>query len=113
VNGHEGVVRLLLARGADVDARIFGTSNSPHLAASKGREAVVKVLMDFRPDTQARTSYGDTAMDIAETAGYFKIVKLLKKAQDAVEPSTNKTSFSPATTLCSMLTTLFSKPADI
>jgi ankyrin repeat protein len=42
--GHEAVVRLLLEKGAEIDAKCLQGKTAEQLAADKGHQAVLKLL---------------------------------------------------------------------
>jgi ankyrin repeat protein len=64
--GHATVVRLLLERGADVNAREREKGATPlHLAASWGRSEVVLVLLEHGADVNARNHAGQTPLAVA------------------------------------------------
>src|SRR2546423_11219416 len=56
--GHEAVVRLLLDRGADVDAKAENEVTALIGAALAGHEAVVRLLLDRRADWMRRPKMG-------------------------------------------------------
>ncbi|OCL01008.1 ankyrin, partial [Cenococcum geophilum 1.58] len=61
--GHEAVVRLLLDRGANIEAKCkFTDSTALHDAALYGHVAVTELLLDRGADTEARGVDGKTAM---------------------------------------------------
>jgi ankyrin repeat protein len=47
--GHKQVVKLLLDKGADVNAQGVYYGNAPQAASFRGREAAVKMLLDRAP----------------------------------------------------------------
>ena len=73
--GHEGVVALLLERGASVDAS-FGRGIRPiDLAARAGRKDVAVLLLE------RGASVDDSARRLAAQAGHEGVVKLLENAE--------------------------------
>jgi ankyrin repeat protein len=46
--GHDGIVRLLLQLGADVNAQGGGYGNALLAASAEGNEEIVKLLIDYR-----------------------------------------------------------------
>jgi ankyrin repeat protein len=53
-NGHGQVVKLLLDKGANVNAQGGHYGNALHAASEQGHEAVVKMLLDKRADINAQ-----------------------------------------------------------
>ena len=77
VKNHPDVAKLLLAHGANPnakDAKIGKTAL--HLAAQLGHADIVKLLLAYGANVNARTKYGDTPLHLA-ALGHPKIVKLL------------------------------------
>jgi len=97
--GYVDVVRLLLARGADVDGtgyacdpvfRVFHfvgrilsggdhpTSTPLMSAASNNQVEAVRILLDHGADVNAETWFGSTALKIAQKTGHKELAALLK-----------------------------------
>ncbi|KAK0648989.1 hypothetical protein B0T16DRAFT_409230 [Cercophora newfieldiana] len=79
INGAEAIARLLLDKGADVDAKIAGGWTPLLLAAYKGHHGIVKSLLDKGADTQARNDKGATALQCAYDQRHDAIAELLKE----------------------------------
>jgi ankyrin repeat protein len=62
------VVRLLLEKGADVNARHSGNGGALMLAAQMGNPGIVKLLVEKGADVNLRNDYGYTALMYAATA---------------------------------------------
>jgi ankyrin repeat protein len=80
VDGHEAVVKLLLAADGRVDPDSKSKSGQTPLswAAQKGHEAVVKLLLaDSRVDPDSRYKNGRTPLSLAAVKGHEAVVKLL------------------------------------
>lgn len=75
--GHEKVLRLLLEKGAQVNAKTKRGGATIHEAAFEGHTLVVRLLVESGADIQACTDTGATALDIAEEMGHFQIVRML------------------------------------
>ena len=76
-NGHEAVVKLLLAKSADIEAK-SGFGQTPlSKAARNGHEAVVKLLLAKGADIEARDNYCRTPVSLAAQYGHEAVVKLL------------------------------------
>jgi ankyrin repeat protein len=56
VRGHEAVVRLLLEKGADVEAKGKDEWTALIRAAQLGRKAVMQLLLENRADVKAEDS---------------------------------------------------------
>ncbi len=82
------VVKLLAEKGADVNAAESHDGLTALMYAvtllSSGNVEVVKVLIDKGADMNAKNNYGDTALKMAENAGYIQIAELMKN-QGALE----------------------------
>lgn len=77
----ESLAPLLIALGANVH-HVGGTQvTALHLAASRGFEALVKLLMAHGVDRQARTEDGKTAAEIARERGHLGTAALLELAK--------------------------------
>ncbi len=81
--GQLDVVKLLLDRGADVNAR-DSRGYTPLLSASEmGHLDIVKQLLEGGADVNARDSHGYTPLLLASQMGYLDVVKhLLEKGAD-------------------------------
>ncbi|RYP07583.1 hypothetical protein DL764_002410 [Monosporascus ibericus] len=75
--GFETVVKLLLEKGADLEAtRSYGWTLLTY-AAKNGQEAVVKLLLKKGANLEAKTGYGETPLIYAAKDGHEAVVKLL------------------------------------
>jgi thiol-disulfide isomerase/thioredoxin len=72
--GHTEIVKLLLERGADVNAA-GGTALMT--AAAMGRTEVVKLLLEKDADVNAKSNIFGTSLYMASQQGHTEIVKLL------------------------------------
>jgi ankyrin repeat protein len=87
-NGHETVVRLLLATdGVDPDSRDSGSEQTPlSWAAENGHESIVRLLLAKDGiDPDSRTANGRTPLSWAARNGHEAVVRLLL-ATDGVDP---------------------------
>jgi uncharacterized protein len=73
------IVRLLLDRGAAIDAASPNGSTALMLAAQHGPEASIELLLARGADTRRRNQRGLQAIDLAEQAGRDWLVERLEK----------------------------------
>src|ERR1700719_3988977 len=73
-NGHEGVMKLLLDKNADIESKDIEYGQKPlSWAASSGHEAVVKLLLDGYADIEPKAEYyGQTPLSLAAENGGSK-----------------------------------------
>ena len=76
------VAKVLLAHGADVNARTRDNQTPLHRAAAWGRPAVIQVLLRAKPDLDACDNDGKTALDLAIAGKRNDCVEILRKAMD-------------------------------
>lgn len=77
INGQVDVVKVLLAKGAQVDVESERRSRALHLAAEKGHEQILKVLADAGANLNAFRQWDGTALHIAAANGHDKAVSVL------------------------------------
>jgi ankyrin repeat protein len=70
ISGDGRVVELLVARGADVNARAAGGYTPLHLAASRGHAMAVELLLARGASPGARTDDGRSPADLATERGH-------------------------------------------
>jgi ankyrin repeat protein len=75
--GHDKIVKLLLAHGADPNLREEGGFTPLHAAAQNGDVEILRTLLLGGADLTLKSSSGRTAMDIAMDAGHEKATALL------------------------------------
>ena len=77
--GHEAVVKLLVEKGAQLEAKDTLYGRTPlSFAAWRGHEAVVKLLVEKGAQLEAKdTLYGRTPLSCAAERGHEAVVKLL------------------------------------
>jgi hypothetical protein len=77
VFGHEAVVKMLLNKGAEINAQGGRYGNALQAASSRGHEAVVKMLLNKGAEVNAQGGYYGDALQAASARRYREIVKLL------------------------------------
>jgi ankyrin repeat protein len=75
--GHEAVVRLLLDKGADVNAQGGVYHNALQAASERGHEAVVRLLLNKGADVNAQGGSLGNALQAASDGGHEAVVKML------------------------------------
>ena len=83
--GHQGVVKLLLEKGAAVDLKNSDGETALCLAAYGGHEAVVKMLLEKGAAVDLNNSDGETALSLAAGRGHEAVVKLLLEQEASVD----------------------------
>ena len=91
------VARVLLARGADVNARMFKDHTPLHRAAACGHPQTIQVLLAAGADPNARDANGKTALDWAIAGKYNECADLLRSKRQAQAPD-SKVQKSPQST---------------
>ncbi|KAK5660449.1 hypothetical protein OQA88_12994 [Cercophora sp. LCS_1] len=85
-NGHEVVAKLLLEKGADIEAKDNNDGQTPLFwAAANGHEAVVKLLLEEDANIEAKDDHGQTPLSWAAVKGREGVVKLLLKEGANIE----------------------------
>ncbi|RMG63361.1 MAG: ankyrin repeat domain-containing protein [Bacteroidetes bacterium] len=75
--GNISLVRLLLRRGAEVNATQQDGITPLHSAAYNGRVDMVELLLTYGADPNALTDKNETALDLAEARGHWAVVARL------------------------------------
>lgn len=77
-SGHEGVARLLIEHGANVNFRDDCYGMTPlHWAAERGYEALAKLLVDHGADVNAQKADKETPLHLAAAVGSEGVAQLL------------------------------------
>ena len=88
--GHLNVVQLLLAGGADIDARNNAGWTCLHEAAYSGHCSVTTLLIANRADVNARSNGGLTPLHYAAAYGHADVAKVLLSNRADVHEKTNE-----------------------
>ena len=80
--GHGEIARLLMAHGADIDARAPNDSTVLMMAAREGKEDLAKMLIDAGANPRLANDRGDTALSWAMRNGNYRIAKLVSSAEE-------------------------------
>ncbi|KFY83567.1 hypothetical protein V498_07971, partial [Pseudogymnoascus sp. VKM F-4517 (FW-2822)] len=98
-NGHEAVAKLLLQKGADVDAKDVDGGTPLRRAAVYGHKAVAKLLLQKGADVDAKDSeYGPTPLCFAAGHGQEAVAKLLLEKDADVDA--NNSEYGPTPLCC-------------
>jgi len=104
--GHPDVVELLLAAGADKEAKIgFGVRPLMY-AAGNGEAGVVEVLLRAGADPLARNEVGRTALMMVKDRDYVDVINILHEAEALLESASCGSRNAP-----DMQVVTFLKPA--
>jgi len=77
--GHEKIVRMLLANGADPNIREQGGYTPLHAAAQNGDEMVIRTLLYGGADLGIKSNDGKRPLDLALEAGHTEAARLLEE----------------------------------
>ncbi|OQE20243.1 hypothetical protein PENFLA_c017G09099 [Penicillium flavigenum] len=75
--GQEAIARLLLERGADVDALCGWYGSALVAACDEGQLKIVEVLLDSKADINTESELYGSPLEAAAKAGHWKLVTLL------------------------------------
>ena len=97
-SGQNKIVRLLIERGGDVNARAPNGSSVLMMAAHEGKEDLVQPLLDAGADPGIRNENGDTALSWAMRYGNFSIAERVSSREAfAAAARAPLNSWGPAT----------------
>ena len=80
-SGNFGFASVKLEQGANSSPRNSHDATPLHFAARSGQEYLVRLLLNHKPDLNAKDSYGRTAKQIAEQKGYSEIARILSSQE--------------------------------
>lgn len=78
--GHIAVVELLLAAGADINAKNKQGETMLYSASAGNHMDVIQILIDAGIDVNSKSTESNTALMLAASEGHSKIVKVLLAA---------------------------------
>lgn len=78
--GNTETVKILLANGADVNAKDDEGRTALMTVAGEGHTGVAKTLLDHGADINTKDKDGKTALFLAEKSGHSQVVRILKEA---------------------------------
>ena len=81
--GHLAICRLLIDKGAQVEARTSGGWTPLHIAAAYDRIDIVRLLCDHGADVDARGDRGWRPLHLAVYNGHISVVKELIEERNA------------------------------
>ncbi len=83
--GHEQLSRLLVDRGADINARSPNGSSVLMMAAREGHQSLARLLLERGADPDATNEHGDDALDWALRRGHVRIAQELSTKERFAE----------------------------
>ena len=82
-NGHLAICRLLLDKGAQMEAKNVHGSTPLHFAAYQGHVEIVRLLCDRGSDVEARHNDEWRPLHVAAWSGHISVVKELIEERNA------------------------------
>jgi hypothetical protein len=76
-NGHVGVIKVLIARGADKEAQRPNGGRPLHAAAQNGREDAVRALIELGVEKEAQCAGGMRPLHMAAQNGHVEAARAL------------------------------------
>jgi len=75
---HDGITKMLIESGAEVNVLQYGGIAPIHLAAQHGNIDLIVILLEQGADVTLKTNTGQTASDLAADKGFTEIAGILK-----------------------------------
>jgi len=75
---HDGITKMLIESGAEVNVLQYGSIAPIHLAAQHGNIDLIVLLLEQGADITLVTNTGQTASDLAADKGFTEIAGILK-----------------------------------
>lgn len=75
---HDGITKMLIESGAEVNVLQYGSIAPIHLAAQHGNIDLIVILLEQGADVTLVTNAGQTASDLAADKGFTEIANILK-----------------------------------
>jgi ankyrin repeat protein len=89
--GHKEIAELLIANGADVNAKTVGNGWTPlHYAADEGHKEIIELLIDNGADVNAKDYLGWTPLLRAAKGGHRRLAELLIAKGADVNANSNR-----------------------
>ncbi len=82
-DGHLAICRLLIDKGAQLEAKDMLSSTPLHWAAIEGHVEIVRLLCDRGADVEARDRWGSRPLHDAARNGHISVVKELVEERNA------------------------------
>jgi ankyrin repeat protein len=92
--GHRDVAELLLANGADIEAKSYGGSTPLQSAVCGGHKDMVELLLAHKANVNYQEDAGRSPLHVAAENGYTEITALLL-ANGAVVSAKNREGYTP------------------
>jgi uncharacterized protein len=95
IGGHTEIVRLLIGKGADVNAKNSTGRTALVIAVQLGKAEIAKILIDAKADINAKSGNGNNALLIACSQGSADMVKMILAAKVKVNEARDNSGYSP------------------
>ena len=82
-NGNAEIVKVLLEKKANIEARNDAGDTPLFVAAKEGHEEIVKMLLNAEANLDVTDVSGETPLSIATKNGHVKVVEILREKIEA------------------------------